>query len=261
MTSARTTSSGDIFNISISFSLSNITLDQWKPKKLSFFLSDSYSKASELFGCLANYLSSIRIISENQDLTYFVPEQDFIFPGFDKKNSLLSYPGQSFSGFSLLQEYFIFLQKFLFFDITGLDKWKYKGDATTFEILFEFNEPPFEIPTVTATTFSLFSVPVVNLFPHDAEPSLLDHTRERIRVRPSSKTGKGYQIYSVDKVVGFIQGSVTPVEYAPMDHFSADGEERSFYNATRAISPITNAQEVHIHFLYSKKEQIFQGKP
>ncbi len=255
--SAKTTDRGKEFSISIQLSLSGISLSQWKPKKLCFFLSDSYAKASNIFGCFTNYIAGIKIVPKDPESSYLVPEKDFIVPGLHDKNSIFSYPTQSFSGFALLQEFFIFPQRFLFFEISGLEKWHNKGPGANFEIIFQLNEPPFEIPSVSPGTFSLFCVPVVNIFPHEAEPALVDHTKEKIRIRPASKTGTGYQIYSVDKVSGFSQGSVKPVEYAPMDYFSSGVEDKSFYNAVRSISPITNSHEVSLYLVYSSERKNF----
>ncbi|MEA1967664.1 MAG: type VI secretion system baseplate subunit TssF, partial [Thermodesulfobacteriota bacterium] len=174
--------------------------------------------------------------------------------GFNRNKSLFSYPLQSFSGFSLLQEYFIFSEKFLFFELANLNKWQKRGEGSEFEIIFEFFEPPMELPSVNSDNFSLFCAPVVNLFSNESEPALVDHTKEKIRIRASSKTGTGHQIYSVDKVTGFVQGSVKPVEYFPMDFFSSGTEERSFFRAVRSLSSITNSYEVYLFLAYSKQK-------
>ncbi|MCM2286441.1 MAG: type VI secretion system baseplate subunit TssF [Desulfobacula sp.] len=236
------------YRITLSFQLAGTVLSKWNPDRLSFFLSGSYAKTSDIFACFTQYLSRVKIVTQDKD--YVLPGADFRPLGLDKTNSLFSYPAQSFSGFSLLQEYFLFPQKFLFFEVRGLKNWKSKPDTNQFDLVFEFKEPPFDLPNVSLDNFSLFSVPVINIFPFEAEPVVVDHTKEKIRVRPSSKTGTGYQIYRVDKVTGFIQGSVRPIEYKPMDYFSFDTQDQSFYKVTRQLSPITNAYEVYLNLTY-----------
>ena len=252
--SAKTHAREKEYRITLSCELAGISLSQWNPDKLSFFLSGSYSKTSDLFACFTQFISQIKIVNKNSDESYILPETDFKSLGFDKANSLFSYPAQSFSGFSLLQEYFIFPQKFLFFELSGLKNWANKSDGNQFDIVFEFNEPAFDLPEVSLDNFSLFSVPVINYFPFEAEPVVMDHTKEKIRVRPSSKTGTGYQIYSVDKVTGYTQGSVKPIEYTPMDYFSFDTQHKSFYKATRHVSPVTNTYEVYLNLTYAKEK-------
>jgi type VI secretion system protein ImpG len=242
------------YKMSLSFQLAGISLAQWNPDKLSFFLSGSYAKTSDIFACFTQFVSKIKITTPNNQEAYILSENDFNSLGFEKANSLFSYPAQSFSGFSLLQEYFIFPQKFLFFELSGLKKWKNKPDGNQFDIVFEFKEPSFDLPNVSSDNFSLFSVPVINIFPFEAEPVVMDHTKEKIRVRPSSRTGTEYQIYSVDKVAGFTQGSVKPIEYRPMDHFSFDTQDQSFFKAIRQLSPITDAYEVYLNLTYARQK-------
>lgn len=256
--SARSTARENACSISISLELSGISLSQWNVDTLSFFLTGPYARTSTLFACLTQYLSGIRIITPDNPDGYRLPRSYFTCPGLETKNSLFSYPSQSFSGFSLLQEYFIFPQKFLFFEISGLKQWKNRPDTSSFEIIFDVKEPPFELPNVTAENFSLFSVPVANIFPFEADPVIVDHQKEKIRIRPGSKTVKGYQIYSVDKVVGYVQGNVTPVEYFPMDNFSFDAKNRSFYRAVRQVSPITDIYEVYLSLAYAGDKQRFK---
>jgi type VI secretion system protein ImpG len=242
------------YKISLSLQLSGISLPQWNADKLSFFLSGSYAKTSDIFACFTQFISRIKISTPNNPDAFLLSEKNFKSLGFDKANSLFSYPAQSFSGFSLLQEYFLFPQKFLFFEISGLKEWKNKPDTHQFDIVFEFKEPPFDIPNVSSDNFSLFSVPIINIFPFEAEPVVMDHTKEKIRIRPSSKTGTGYQIYSVDKVTGFVQGSVKPIEYRPMDYFSFNTQNQSFYKVIRQLSPITNAYEVYLSLTYANEK-------
>lgn len=250
--SAKTIDKEKEYKITLSCELEGISLAQWKPDKVSFFLSGSYSKTSDIFACFTQFISKVKIISRNSSEPYVLAESDFKSLGFDKSNSLFPYPAQSFSGFSLLQEYFLFPQKFLFFELSNLKNWKNKPGGNQFDIVFEFNEPPFDLPQVSSDNFSLFSVPIINIFPFEAEPLVVDHTKEKFRIRPSSKTGSGYQIYSVDKVIGYSQGSVKPIEYIPMDYFSFDNQHKSFYKAARQMSPITNAYEVYLNLTYSK---------
>ncbi|MCK5099186.1 MAG: type VI secretion system baseplate subunit TssF [Desulfobacteraceae bacterium] len=242
------------YEISISFQLAGISLPQWNTDKLAFFISGSYAKTSDIFSCFTQFISKIKIVTPNNPEGHILPESDFKSLGFDKDNSIFSYPAQSFSGFSLLQEYFIFPQKFLFFELSGLKNWKNRPDSNQFEIVFELNEPTFDLPGVTSENFSLFSVPVVNIFPFEAEPVVVDHTKEKIRIRPSSKTGTGHQIYSVNKVIGYSQGSVKPIDYVPMDYFSFDTQHKSFYKAARQMSPVTNTYEVYLNLTYAKEK-------
>lgn len=240
--------------IVLGFELAGISLGQWRPDGLSFFLSGSYSTASSLFACFTRFLSHIKISCPKAAHSHVLPAHSLKSMGFDRANSIFSYPAQSFSGFSLLQEYFFFPQKFLFFNLSGLGTWRNRPDVNRFDIEFEFNDTPFEFPAVSADNFSLSSIPAVNYFPFEAEPVVLDHTKENVKVRPSSKTGTGYQIYSVDRVTGYRQGSVTPIEYSSMDNFRLEGHSGFYYKASRQFSPITNQFEMFLAVSYGKEQ-------
>jgi len=242
------------YRIILSFKLAGISLPQWNVDTISFSLAGSYSKTSDIFACFTKFLSKISIKDHTGSEYHVFSETDLKPIGLDKKNSLFSYPAQSFSGFSLLQEYFIFPQKFLFFELSGFQNWKVRPDNNQFDIVFDFHEPLFDMPEVNTDNFSLFSIPVINSFPFEAEPVVIDHTKEKIRIKPSSKTGSGYQIYSVDKVVGYSQGSVKPIEYKPMDYYSFDTRNKSFYKAIRQVSPVTNKYEVYLNLTYKQEK-------
>ena len=66
--------------------------------------------------------------------------------GFGPDEALIPYPAQSFPGYRILQEYFIQPQKFMFFDITGLQDWTDRGQGSTFRVTFTFSELPLWPP-------------------------------------------------------------------------------------------------------------------
>ncbi len=56
--------------------------------------------------------------------------------GFEEDEALLPYPKRSFDGYRLLQEYFTFSEKFLFFELSGLEAIAEAGCEEQAEILF-----------------------------------------------------------------------------------------------------------------------------
>jgi type VI secretion system protein ImpG len=127
--------------------------------------------------------------------------------GFEEQESALPYPARSFSGYRILQEYFAFPQKFLFFELTGLRRALSRVPADRLRIELEIS--PFERaerrPTleagVSARTFRLGCSPIVNLFPHTAEPIPLDHSRPEYPVVPDASRRRAFEIFSVEEVL------------------------------------------------------------
>jgi type VI secretion system protein ImpG len=127
--------------------------------------------------------------------------------GFSSDETMLPPTRRSFAGYQLLQEYFSFPQKFLFFDLDGLDELKRAGFSHEVEISFAISS--FEIGDrrnaletgVSASSFRLGCTPIINLFEHTAEPILLDHRRSEYQVIPDVTRRNGMEIFSVEQVL------------------------------------------------------------
>ena len=203
----------------IHFQLSGLTLDQWQPSRLRLHLPGAIGEAADLYALLERHTARIR----------FVPEKDgqpAAVPASFLKNSLsgdhaplLPYPGQSLSIYRLLQEYFILPEQFLFLDLYGWDQWRDRGTGERFAVEFELRKPEKMPRDVKAESFALFVVPAINLFAHEAAPITLDHRQSEYRVLPSGKDRDHYSVFSVEKVLGIVQGTVQKREYKPFENF------------------------------------------
>ena len=241
---------GQNTQIRLGFELSGQKLSQWQPKRLSFFLGSSYTQASNLYMLLTKYVKKIILKSVNNENCVYLPPHSLKPSGLEPENNLLPFPTQSFRGYRFLQEYFILPQKFLFLELHDIDKWTNRGNGTSFDILFELGPSPLPLQKIGTDNFILFATPVINLFRDDNDQFTLDHRLEKIRVRPSTKSRDHYQVFSVDKVVGFKQGSVKQKEYTPLELFSHHDDNSSVYQVIHARSPIDNSPELYLSFTY-----------
>ncbi len=159
--------------------------------------------------------------------------------GLGRDEGMLPYSVRSFMGYRLLQEYFCFPQKFLFFDLTGLEKAAVSPFADTLEVVFYFRKQfPFE-KRVSAQTFRLNCTPIVNLFHHTAEPIRLSHLQPEYRVIPDIKRQDTTEIYSVDAVTSIDRETGRVVEYLPFYSFKHGIDRKkspTFWFATRKES-------------------------
>lgn len=235
--------------VRVSLELAGLELSKWNPKRLGFFLGGSYSQSADLYLMFTRYLRQV-VFKSSEDGGEFSLAPDCIKPvGFDVDNDLLLYPPQSFSGFRLLHEYFIFPHKFLFLELTGWEKWTKRGKGSAFEIIFDFNIPPFAVHRVNQDTFILNATPVINIFRHEAEPVLFDHRLEKVRVRPSGSNRDHYQVFSVDKVTAQVQGSTRRKEYDSLELFKSKAGGAAF-QMMRSLSPVTNTPEAILYLSY-----------
>jgi type VI secretion system protein ImpG len=138
--------------------------------------------------------------------------------GFAEEEALLEYPARSFSGYRLLQEYFALPQKYLFLDVTGLERLAEITPGDRFRVVIDFDHALPAALRPGREEVRLYCTPVVNLFPHEADPFHIDRTRSEYRLRPSGKDPFHYEIYSVDGVTASVPGD--PVDHEIPDFYS-----------------------------------------
>ena len=120
--------------------------------------------------------------------------------GFDRDEGLIPYPATAFPGYRLLQEYFAFPEKYLFFEVTGLEALDGRGWGDSVELIVAFDRPPRTDLAIRPEHFRLGCTPAVNLFTLVAEPILLDQTRVEYHVVPDAHRLTSTEIYSIDAV-------------------------------------------------------------
>ena len=248
---------GQAVQIRLSLELTGVNLTSWgPPERLRFYLGGSYVDASNLYLLLNRHIRNITVKPKLGGRALSLPPQSLKPVGFSKEEALIPYPGQSFPGYRLIQEYFLLPQKFLFMEIEGLNQWTDRGDGNEFDIVFELDNPPFYPSRLKPEDFVLFASPIINIFNHNAVPITMDHRRTDYHVRPSGAKATHYQVYSVDSVTGIVRGSVERKEYAPFEHFSSPTEDRPAYQIIRRLSPVDNSAQLFLSLPYSEKSGV-----
>ena len=140
--------------------------------------------------------------------------------GFERAEGVLPYSDRSFVGYRLLQEYFTLPEKFLFVDVTGLDRLAKADFGAGFEILIWLKESePARLLAleqgVGPETFQLGCTPMVNLFERIAEPIRVTHTKTEYRVVGDQHRQQITEIYSVDRVASAAPYLEEPKIYEP----------------------------------------------
>jgi type VI secretion system protein ImpG len=236
--------------IVLQFELKGVPLKEWQIGHLRLHLAGEYSDATDRYYLLRRYLKRI-VFTEPDGKHTFSLTPDHLKPaGLSPDSGSIPYPGNSFPGYRLLQEYFNLPNNFLFLDVTGFEKWTGRGTGTTFELSFELDAFPFSPPRIRKQDFVLFATPVINLFPHEADPIRLDHKRTEYRITPSGDNVDHFQVYAVDKVVGYIQGSATVRDYQHFDHFSRNLTLSPTYNITQKKSPARRKTDIYLAVAY-----------
>jgi len=228
------------------------------PDRIRFHLHGDVTVTRTLYLYLVRYLHRTVVRPARQSESVELPSDCLRPVGFEEDHALLPYPVESFRGYRLLQEYFALPEKFLFFDITGLDQARGLPVEEEFEVIFEFNDPPEAQIRVTDDNIRLSATPVVNLFPHNCDPIRVEHERAEYRLRPAGRDPDHYEIYSVDGVQGMVQGTAERRTFKPFysfDHGLGPGQQNTvFYEAQLRQSVIGEGTDSYLSFVTGLEE-------
>ena len=228
--------------------LPDVTFDALEMDTLRFYLSGESNLIHTLYELLGNNCTEIllraRDGSADPKTVSLSPEQ--LRPvGFSKNEAILPYPGRSFIGYRLLQEYFAFPEGLFFLDLTGLlPVWR-AGFKDKVELIFLISrferadrQQSLELG-LSANTFRLGCTPVVNLFPQTAEPIRLDRTRYQYPVIPDVRRQPYLETFSIEGVVGTSAKSRDAVPFEPLfsyHHTNTRQKGKAFWYASRRAS-------------------------
>ena len=160
--------------------------------------------------------------------------------GFERDEGALDYPVESFVGYRLLQEYFAFPDKFLFVDLTGLDRAPRAEEEDFLELSVLLRQSAAGIDVhFTPEHLQLGCSPAVNLFPHRADPIRLTHTSVEYPVTPDVRSAASYEVYSIRDVSSSTPGSDVVQSFQPfyaLRHGTARGADAAYWHVTRRAS-------------------------
>jgi type VI secretion system protein ImpG len=236
--------------IQLLLELSGLNLEDWQPQALRFYLAGDFPAASDLYLLLRRYLTRILIGAADNDSMVALPPESLKPIGFGPDEGIIPYPAQSFPGYRSIQEYFMLPEKFLFLDLVGWDQWKGRGRDHRFEIRFELNQAPAAPLRIKTGDFVLGATPVINIFPFDADPIRLDHRRTEYRVSPSGKKDAHYEVYTVENVIGFVQGTAEERVYVPFELYNPDSNGALVYHLKTRNSPVRPGFDVYLSVAY-----------
>ncbi|MFJ4347717.1 type VI secretion system baseplate subunit TssF [Pseudomonas sp. NPDC089401] len=167
--------------------------------RFDFHLSGATRTARTLYLWLAHYLSHVSVNINGQ--VRRLPASSVAFPGFSPDDALLPYPQNVFDGYRILQEYFIFPERFHFFALTGLEQIWPDQTARHVGLEFHFIRQLPDSLRIGKSDFGLFCAPAVNLFKHSAEPIDLSNEAAQVELTPKGDERHAYEIFSVDQVI------------------------------------------------------------
>jgi type VI secretion system protein ImpG len=198
--------------------LGGIKFSQLQLDTLRFFLNGEGPLVYGLYELLFCNVCQVQVRSAGGEKTparVVLPPLSVREVGLSNDEGLLPYTPRSFIGYRLLQEYFAYPEKFLFFDLCELKRAMSAGFDDRVEILLFLNRVPrFEQP-LNAETFRLGCTPIINLFNQIAEPIRLDRAQTEYRVIPDVRRQNATEVYSIDEVTSATPYQAEPVTFQP----------------------------------------------
>ena len=157
--------------------------------------------------------------------------------GFSDEQAVLPCSDRSFQGYRLLQEYFAMPERFLFIELTGLDKPFRQCEENELDIIFLFNRNIQGLADIVDVShFNLFCTPAINLFPKRADRIHLTTRTEEFHVVPDRTRPMDFEIYDVTEVLGYGTGVEPEQEFLPFYQVKDQHrhhEPRAYYMLTR----------------------------
>ncbi|WP_163392619.1 type VI secretion system baseplate subunit TssF [Enterovibrio norvegicus] len=243
--------------LQLNFRFIEASVSVLQENSLRIFLSGSYANASNNLLFIRDNIDGITLSCQGKTFS-LTGEQAISLISESGEISLFEYPNNANTSFKSIQEYFTLPKYQLYIDILGVD-WLQQNrflNEKEFSIKLRWKTPhPYK--TFRQEDFQLFCVPAVNLFNHHADSISLDHSVTEYRVNPSG--GEQYQIYSLDSIVGFQQGSVNQREYLPFTMFNPQSSSLPVYSMKRKASMLRDGCDSYISVAYTEPlEQIKQ---
>ncbi len=177
-----------------------------------------------------------------------LPRERVRMMGLEDDEALLPVSHRGFSGYRLLQEYFAFPQRFLFFEVSGLQRAISKCADPEIDviILLDRADPALE-GQVDAGDFSLFCTPAINLFPRRADRIHLSEREYEYLVVPDRTRPMDYEVHEITEVAGFGEGGDRARTFLPFygvsDLTRAD-EGGAFFSLRRVPRQLSSRQQV-----------------
>lgn len=213
--------------------------------RVRLYLNASKHIAYQLYELFFSQVETVAIGRDELDVSPMILGKDSIQAvGFDSDQAAWSYSDQSFPGYRLLSELFVFPEKFLFLELDLSSAQALATSSKTFSVFFYLNHAYDDIAShIRADHFQLNATPVVNIYSQPAEPIRITHTRSHYPVVADARNREGVNIYSVESAL-ISDGGDSTIELGRFFDFEgySDYSGRPFWHASGSDAPASEGQ-------------------
>jgi type VI secretion system protein ImpG len=145
--------------------------------------------------------------------------------GFDENDTLFPYDTRVFSGFRLIQEFFMFPRKFLGFKLAGLSKLLTDVDSTNIDVIFTFTQSNTRLTAaIKISMFSLFSAPAINLFINNSDRIQIKSNQYEYHVIPDRSQYLNFEPHRIVDVFLHYPGHAEKKRIMPLYRAQVDAD-------------------------------------
>ncbi len=240
-----------VLHLRVSHLNPSTSMAETAPDSLRFYIHGEGQIAFDVYELLMNDALEVAVTSGDDDSQPLLISSDSLSPvGFGRDEGMLPYSSRSFLGYRLLSEYFVFPEKFLFFDLKGIGAKTAACDGNYFDVFVYLKRTTPDLERgIKADTFLTGCTPVVNLFEQRAEPIQLTHSVSEYRVVADARRPKAMEIYAVNEVTA-ASSDGDQQKYLPfygVHHAELESDQRRYwYAARRSLDPRDPGTEVFL---------------
>jgi len=164
--------------------------------------------------------------------------------GFSQDQALLPPSPRGFEGYRLLREYFAFPQRFLFFELTGLQEAMAQVAGEQLDLIIVLDEQDTRLDgRVEKSCFELFCTPVINLFPKTLDRILLTDRFSEFHLVPDRNRPLDFEVFRVEAVTGYGETPDQEREFRPFYQNRDTDLETSAYDSTNRVARLASVRE------------------
>lgn len=225
-----------------------LSFDQLALDRLDVHLAGAREVANKLYELIgARCLGCVVLpVGAKPDAGFqFLPPGSVRMSGFDDEQALLPTGLRGFGGYRLLQEYFSFPSRFMFFELSGLrGKLAYPLEQLELVLLFGQGDAVLE-SVVDASNFRLHCTPAINLFPKRIDRIHVSDSSHEFHVVPDRMHPADFEIYALTEVSGHFSGTRDEQRFLPFyaDYHADRSSSAGYYSCRREPRLLSERQK------------------
>jgi type VI secretion system protein ImpG len=217
---------------------------------LRFYLNGELTTIYEIYELLFAHTQDVALLPEGSKAPILLSRNALSPVGFEQDENVIPCLPYSHPGYRLLQEYFTFCEKFMFFDVGELGR---QGSKKYFDILFLLDQRPREHIVVSRDTFVLGCTPIINLFSKTTDPIRLDHRKTEYLLHPDHRRERTTEIYSINKVSSSNNALDETQVYEPFYSFThrlEENDHKTFWHGRRVPTGRKDMPGTHMQLTF-----------